>query len=234
MFFKRILATSGVAFVLSSCTFPAKPTGFLKEPPTMTKDESTSYQRSWRDSSADLSKYRKVYLAPVALHGAKLSNMLLNSRNLTGRQQSDLQMNSEMLRAEFTKAFSKSQRGWEILDQPKKVSGAIGIELNVVEVATSRPEVELAGSFVAGGTLLNRPFMAIEGRIVDLKSGRVLAQFADREKPPFSALSISKLQYYKGHRNLMRDWAGQTVKWIERTNPKEKVWDILPATLIDF
>ena len=200
----------------------------------MAKDESTSYQRSWTDSHAGLSKYRKVYLAPVALHQAKLRNMVLNSRVLTGRQKNDLHMNGEMLRSEFVKAFSKSQRGWKVLDQRSKEEGAIGIELNIAEVATSRPLVALAGNFYPGGTLLNRPSMAIEGRIVDLKSGKVLAKFADREKPPFSALSISKLQYYKGHRNLMRDWAKQTVKWIERTNSKEKVWDILPATLIDF
>ncbi|MDA7887807.1 DUF3313 domain-containing protein [Akkermansiaceae bacterium] len=206
----------------------------MKEPPKMAKDESTSYQRSWIDSGAKLSSYRKVFVAPVALHNAKLKNMLLNSRNLTGRQKTDLQMNSQVLRGEFEKAFTQSKKQWEILPGKVKESGAIGVELNVVEVAASRPVVELAGNFVFGGTLLNRPSMAIEGRIVDLKSGKVLAKFADREKPPISALSTSKLQYYKSHKNLMRDWARQTVKWIERTNPNEKVWDILPATLIDF
>ena len=231
---KRASALVGVTFALASCTFSAKPTGFLKEPPRMAKDESTSYQRSWTNPSAGLSKYRKVYLAPVALHEARLRNMAWNSRNLTGRQKTDLQMMSQLLRCEFATAFSESPNGWRVLDQPSKESGAIGIELNVVEVATSRPLIELIGTFIPGGGILNRPSMAIEGRVIEMKSGRVLAKFADREKPPTSPLSISQFQYYKVHRNLMRDWAGQTVKWIERTNPKEKVWDVLPFTLIDF
>ena len=231
---RRASALVGVMFALVSCTFPAKPTGFLKEPPKMTKDKSTSYQRSWTNPSAGLSNYRKVYLAPVALHKARLRNMALNSRNLTGRQKTDLKMLSRLLRSEFTAAFSESPNGWRVLDQPSKEAGAIGIELNVVEVAASRPVVELIGKLIPGGGVLNRPSMAIEGRVIEMKSGKVLAKFADREKPPTSPLSISQFQYYKVHRNLMRDWAGQTVKWIERTNPKEKVWDVLPFTLIDF
>lgn len=231
---KRASTFVGMIFALASCTFPAKPTGFLKEPPKMTKDESTSYQRSWTNSSAGLSKYRKVYLAPVALHGARLRNMAWNSRNLTGRKEADLKMMSQSLRCEFATAFSESPNGWRVLNQPSKEAGAIGIELNVVEVVASRPVVELIGKLIPGGGILNRPSMAIEGRVIEMKSGKVLAKFADREKPSISLLSISKLQYYKAHRNLMRDWAGQTVKWIERTNPKEKVWEVLPFTLIDF
>ena len=230
----RALASGIAAVCLVSCTFPAKPTGFLEAAPKMEKDESTSYQRSWMAPGAQLSKYQKIHVAPVALHKAKLKNMILNSRNLTGRQKTDLKMNSDVLRSEFQDAFSKSQRGWELLDKPSKKAGAIALELNLVEVATARPVIEAAGNVYTGVGLLNRPSIAIEGRIVDLKSGKVLAKFADREKPPISALSISKLQYYKCHKNLMRDWAEQTVKWIERTNPKEKVWDILPATLIDY
>ena len=115
---KRASALVGVMFALVSCTFPAKPTGFLKDPPKMKKDESTSYQRSWTNPSAGLSKYRKVYLAPVALHEARLRNMSWNSRNLSGRQKTDLQMMSQLLRDEFATAFSESPNGWRVLDQP--------------------------------------------------------------------------------------------------------------------
>ena len=53
--------------------------------------------------------------------------------------------------------------------------------------------------------------MAIEGRVRDAKTGKVMAMFADREAAKTRVVDVEAITWYGQARESMNDWADQFV-----------------------
>lgn len=213
-----------------SCTAPAPPTPFVAGVPTMSRDKSTSFQRSWMKPGVSFENYRQVYIAPTNTDFTKVELAAFNSRRLfNGGYQNDVAQEGVVFQLQFSKAFERSKkRSWIVVDQPSKDRRTLKVETALVQMTPSRIELEAAGYVVTGVSLLNTVAVASEVKISDSHTGELLAVFADRQKSPFAAIDISKFTYYKADRNVIRDWAKQTVQWIERRGPEEQIYEALP------
>ncbi len=206
---------------LISCVGPAVPTGFLKAHEPTERDHTTLFQRSWKKTDADFSKYRKVYIAPVDTTYTKIKNTRYNERNLFKRPLTDdVKKNAVFMENSLKKAFTHSKkREWDLISQPKRLRDALIVEAALVEIAPSRPSLEAVSTVVRGAGVLNNPVTAIEMRVTDARSGKILASFADRDMPPIAILDLAKIRFYKAQQNVMNRWAKQTVRWLNGNEP---------------
>ena len=72
--------------------------------------------------------------------------------------------------------------------------------------------------------------VAIEGRLKDAQSGKVIAMFADREHGKFAPISVARATSFGEIQKSIREWAQQWVK-IANAPPGEKVKDTKVFTL---
>lgn len=129
----------------------------------------------------------------------------------------------------FSNAFEQSKkRNWVVVDQFTKDRRTLKVETALVQMTPSRVELEAAGYVVPGVSLLNTVAVASEVKISDARTGDLLAVFADRQKSPFALIDLSKFSYYKADRNIIRDWARQTERWIERGGSGAQIYESLP------
>ena len=60
-------------------------------------------------------------------------------------------------------------------------------------------------------TFADDGWMAIEGRVRDAKTGKVMAMFADREAAKTRVVDVEAITWYGQARESMNDWADQFV-----------------------
>ena len=222
------LLVGSLAFV--SCTAPAPSSPFVDGVPIMSRDKSTSFQRSWMKPGVSFDKYRQVYIAPTNTDYTKIKLAVLNSRRLlNGGYQKDIVREGVNFQKNFSNAFEQSKkRNWVVVDQFTKDRRTLKVETALVQMTPSRVELEAAGYVVPGVSLLNTVAVASEVKISDARTGDLLAVFADRQKSPFALIDLSKFSYYKADRNVIRDWARQTERWIERGGSGAQIYESLP------
>lgn len=233
---KHLVLLALPALSLVSCVTPAPPSGFVAEKHLGVRDKSTPFQRSWVKPRTDFAKYRKVYVSPTDTTRTRVTNTFLNERRAFIKSyKDDVSKNAPYLTKSFQNAFAESkERSWEVTDRPTRSRHALLVEPALVEIGPARPVLEAGGYFVPGASILNRPMVALETRIKDARTGEVLATLADRETPPFAAVEIAKLQFYKAQRNIFRKWGKQTVRWIERADDEPIRDPLIPFTLLSW
>lgn len=91
----------------------------------------------------------------------------------------------------------------------------------------------VAGVFIPGTgiiRLFGSGSIAIEGMVIDGKTGELLAAFRDREADKSAPISVRDYQMYAHIRRTMDDWADQLAE-LAGTVPTHQVKDSLPFTL---
>src|SRR5262249_24155863 len=86
----------------------------------------------------------------------------------------------------------------------KAFLGAIGLAAWAAPLPVGVP-VGILATFADDG------WMAIEGRVRDAKSGKVIAMFADREAAKTRVVDVEAVTWYGQARESMNDWADQFV-----------------------
>lgn len=210
---------------LVSCNTQAPPTAFLGDKVKLSKDGQLPFQRSFQDPKANFAKYQKVYIAPTNTEFTELNGLAMSGRNLMARKEDDIRTNGAYFQSRFREAFANSKtRKWQVVDQPSRDATTLIVEPALVQIGASKPIIGLAGAVVPGTGLINRPHAAMELRLKDARTGRIIAAAADRETPPISPYDFSKLQFYRPAQNIMKEWAVQTVRWVNRSG-NEQVGD---------
>lgn len=214
------------------------------EQPQLAQDarEQLGFQKVWTTPdrqvlAAGMAK-RKLYIAPVTLAYLRPVNKTLASREVASggirRLEQDV---ARRLREEFAGAFWHSPRPlYRLVSKPG--ADTLTLQLALIELTPTSPKgnalttvlkiavspvVALAGHFTKGN-------MAIEGKVVDSKSGRVFFQFADNESDKITFLNTRDYQPYGHAVHTMRQWAVQFEE-MTRTPPGQKVRDSSSITL---
>jgi hypothetical protein len=237
--------------VLPACSstnrlLKAKPAGLSSffEQPWLAQDAGSQlgFQKVWTTPdpkvlAAGMAK-RKLCIAPVTLNYLRPLNRAFASGEVAwgGVQRRELEV-AHRLREEFVAAFRRSPRPYyRLVDRPGK--DTLTLHLALIELNPTSPKGNVAVTvlkFVVTPVIglaayFTKGNMAIEGKVVDSKSGRAFFQFADNESDKLTFINTRDYQPYGHAVNTMQYWAGQ-FEQMTRTPRGWKVKDSSSITL---
>lgn len=216
--------------VLPACSstnrmLKAKPVGLSPffEQPWLAQDasEQLGFQKIWTTPDPQLlvegKAKRKLYIAPATLHYLRPLNRAFSSGEVAWggvqRREADVALR---LREEFVAAFRRSPAPlYRLVNQPDK--DTLTLQLAIIELNPTSPKgnavvtvLKVAVTpFMGFAAYLTKGNMAIEGKVVDSKSGRAFFQFADNESDKLTFINLRDYQPYGHAMNTMRHWAKQ-------------------------
>jgi len=216
--------------VLPSCSstnrmFKAQPVELSPffEQPWLVQDATAQlgFQKIWTtpDSRvlAEGMAKRKLYIAPVTLHYLRPLNRGFSSGEVAwgGVQRRELEV-AARLREEFVSAFRHSPSPlYQLANQPGK--DTLTLQLAIIELNPTSPKGNVMVTvlkfvvtpFIGFAAYLTKGNMAIEGKVVDSRSGRPFFQFADNESDKLTFINLRDYQPYGHAVNTMHHWAVQ-------------------------
>ena len=224
---------------------PAPDSGYLENAEQMKENRDRApFNRAWVDPAFSVADYQTIAIARVNTdYALKASTWAkTNVRNLVTK---DLDQDFAMIAGEFreilVEKFRKSDENrFHVVDTPaddtlileiaitqlvpgKAFLGTLGLAAWAAPLPIGVP-VGLAAAYAQTG------WMAIEGRVRDTKTGKVMAMFADREQSKTRVIDLEAMTWYGNARESMNDWADQLV--LLANTPKDvKVEDSSAFTL---
>jgi hypothetical protein len=129
---------------------------------------------------------------------------------------------------------------FQVLQRPEQSrQRALRLELALIEIDPSTPVLHAltwASPVPGPGTAMgvaNKRTVAFEGRLRDLKTGKVVATFADHDMADAGPLDLTRLTWYGPAKGVMDRWAEQFVE-LANKKPNEVVNDPTAFTLMPF
>lgn len=213
--FPAWLFAAAVAVLLASCASPSNPAA---------AGRGAFLRQVWitpelRQSRID-EVYRSVHIAPVDTSQLKRQGWWQNQSQRV--QSGALERDAARLGAEFRAALAREIQVYPgnrliLVDQPGR--GTLVMEMAITELVPSKAfwnAGAVAAGFVVPGTsllsLAGSGSIAIEGRLRDGGSRKVVATFADRRGDLVSPVNLRALQWYAGSKANVDIWAK---KWAE-------------------
>lgn len=206
---------------------PAPDSGFLENGQEMKENrERAPFHRAWVDSAYSASNYKSILVAPVNTDYALKESTWAktNARKLVVK---DVKQDFAMIGGEFRgiviqKFTDAKENRFAIVDAPgedtmilelaitqlvpgKAFLGAVGLASWAAPAPVGVP-VGMAAAYAQSG------WMAIEGRVRDAKTGKVMVMFADREQSKTRVIDVQAMTWYGHARESMSDWADQLVQ----------------------
>ncbi len=214
---------------------PAPDSGFLEQANLMTEVKRAPFDRSYWDPQYDPNNYTELLVAPVNMDYVMAQNLWekANFANLNPNVKQDLRNVAEYTQIAFVQAAEKD---------PKKHFRTVGtagpktliLETAIVQIVPSKAALNavgyvfweataatVAGQAAAQSEDSGKGVIAIEGRLRDGATGKIMAMFADRERPKEAIINFKALTWWEPVKSVIDDWARQ---FIELSNvPKDKV-----------
>jgi hypothetical protein len=178
---------------------------------------------------------KSLYVAPIALAHLRGPTKWLSKNGDAARRLAEAEKVAAYGQAQFANAFIKASPAVYAIDTTPQPQGAT-LELAITElnrntivgtvgrVASRVSGVPgLAPALALSG--LTRPLkadIAIEGKLVENRTGRIVYQFADVAESKLSLLPITDFAAYGQARQAMRDWA-RVFEKVTRAAPHERV-----------
>jgi len=234
----RSLVAVCVALVLVGCeTAPEEQSaGFVKNPEMMKHYDLLPVQKAWVDPNLKNVNYDSVMIKPVftqnQLKTSKMENA--NIRTWLEKEDKDTRDFAKYTENAFRRAVYNSKK-FKLVD--KAGPRTLILELALVKIVPGKPGVGAAknlaapvvGSFRAMafvmapvragvGAASDSPMqasVAIEGRLLDGATNKVVATFADREKQTSAVFNLKDFRAYGNLEQIVDEWAKQFVKVLE-------------------
>lgn len=230
-----VLATIG----LSSCQVfdaaPAADSGFNRSTAHM-KTRADFLQHTWiareYQGRPIKDRFSSVHIAPVNTRYMARQSWW---QQQTGARKAELASDTQAFAQRMQKQFKQSIANYPgdslpLASSPGK--GVLVIELALVELVPSNAYWN-AGATAAGFVVPGAGSIAIEGRVKDGTTGRVIATFKDRRKDKIAPVNIGSYTWYHGAEGNITDWAEEFAKMLN-TPPGHVVERPSPVTLMPW
>ena len=213
--------------ILAGCkAAPAPPAGFIQNHEIMTKDQKSPFHRVWYDTNVDLNDYERILIAPVNTNYLTQADWW-QSITFAANRRKDSQRIADYTWTKVCGAFDS--------DPDKRFEAAytrgprtLVLEIALVQLVPTKIWLNAIGTVFAMS--VDYGSVAMEARVRDGATGKVIATFADREQGKSSLISIANLTWYSHARHIIDDWAKQMVEVI-KTGGLENVADSPAFTL---
>lgn len=201
-----IAATCMFVFLSGCSTHQSKPgkTGYLKQTEQMSTSKNLPFHREWYDSEVNWNSFKKVYIAPVDTshleHASWWQKMSLNRNLDKGRNEVGNNMHKQ-----FVHAFSKGSKGrFVVVDKPGP--DVLTIETALTELVPTKAwlnTLEAVTIFVP----FSKGLTAMESRMIDGSTGKIIATVADTKQGRISVFSGADFTWWSHARNAIDSWA---------------------------
>lgn len=233
---------SGANDVKALAVKPAPDAGFIQNPGQQSKRPDLPFQKVWIKPGFEMNAYRELVVAPVNTQYMMKMDWLhgMSSANWVGDIQKDIQELALYFHDQVVKDFKEDpKQRFLIIERPDQHrQPALRLELALIEIDPSQPVLHALswagppGTGTAAG-MINQRKAAFEGRLRDMKTGEVVATFADRDTQDVGPLDLTRLTWYGPAKGIMDQWAKQFVQ-IANKKPGEMVTDPVAFTLRPF
>jgi hypothetical protein len=186
---------------------------------------------------------KSLYIAPISLEYLRdPTKRLARMSEKTNRPEAAKKL-AEYGQQAFGKAFKSSPNAVYAVDSVAKPKGAT-LKLAITELnrntivgalgrlapnASGVPGLGPALS-LSGATRPLKGSIAIEGKLIENRTGKVVYQFADIAESKQALIPITDFAAYGQARQAMRDW-GRLFEKVTRAAPNERVKGVLPISL---
>lgn len=210
---------------------PAEISPFIVSAPPLKADTKVSpFDLS---GGSPVSEQKGIYIAPVTVEYLRPASKGLAKGEEEKRKKEAAEL-AQYAQAQFVEAFRKSPKArYVVKDKPDR--DCVKLELAIVElnrntftgtvVRFAVNTVAVPGTDVALAKFA-RPLkgnIAIEGKVTNVRDGKVIYQFADNEESKSAViLPVTDLHAYGQARDAIHDWAKEFEE-VTRTAPGEKV-----------
>lgn len=221
---------------------PAADAGFIEHPERQSRPADLPFQKVWIKPGFDMKAYRNLVVAPVnTQYMLELDWMhKLSSANVLGDVKKDTAELAQYFHTQVLNQFKQDPgHRFQVIEHPQQsLSSALRLELALIEVNPSQSMLHALSWAGPPGTgtavgLVNKRTAAFEGRLRDLKTGEVVATFADRDSQDAGPMDLTRLTWYGPAKGIMDRWAEQFVQIASR-KPGEVITDPTAFTLRPF
>ncbi|MDZ4404955.1 DUF3313 family protein [Prosthecobacter sp.] len=225
-----------------------KPTSFLPHAADLKEDRKRSpFLGNWWNPDPQVQKaaerVQSLYIAPVITdHLRPMRQKLAKMEFSQDRRDEKIQKLTDYARGKFLHAFKSAKKPrFSIVDAPSK--DAMTLKLSIIEWEPNtltglalREAVDLV-TLPMVGDLLAKPArgqIAIEGVLVEPKTGKPVYEFADKEEAKTLFIFFPQELFPSGQaKYAIREWARQFEKLMS-TPPDKKIRDSMPFQIIAF
>lgn len=221
---------------------PAPNAGFIEHPERQKQRADLPFQKVWIKPDFDKSGYRELIVAPVNTQYMLEMNWLhsMSSAAWVSDVKADIVELGQYFHNQVVTAFKEDPKHrFRIIDRPaQRTQPALRLELALIEIDPSTPVLHALSWAGPPGTgsaagVVNQRRAAFEARLRDVKTGQVVATFADRDIADIGPIDLTRLTWYGPAKGIMDRWAEQFVQ-IANRKPGEKVTDQTAFTLRPF
>ncbi|OGV50652.1 MAG: hypothetical protein A2X49_14145 [Lentisphaerae bacterium GWF2_52_8] len=227
---------SFLALVFCGCkATPVEDSGFLKDPQLMKNDPRVPVDRVWRNPNVKISDYKKIIVKPIFI-GKTLDRNWLERNNIRtwmGDEDQDVAQFAKYMDDAFKTAIEEDpQQRLTVVNKPGP--STMVLEIAIVKIVPGKPilgAISTAANFTPIGLLMiplkfgakasldspTQASMAVEGRIYDSETGRILLMFANNQKEKTAVINFEDLTAYG---NLKEIADGMAAKFVECMNKK--------------
>jgi hypothetical protein len=233
---------SGSNEMKSEVVEPAPDAGFIEHPERQGKRADLPFQKVWIKPGFKISAYRELVVAPVNTQYMEEMDWMhkLSAANMLGDVKKDTEELAQYFYDQVVKDFKEDpNHPVQIIEYAGQQTGPVlRLELALIEIDPSQSVLHALswagppGTGTAAGAI-NQRRAAFEGRLRDLKTGEVVATFADRDMQDAGPLDLTRLTWYGPAKGIMDRWAEQFVQ-IANAKPGEMVTDPTAFTLKPF
>ena len=160
---------------------------------------------------------RQIFIAPVETRGLRPISTALAGKQYAAYRTEHAGEIAKTLRREFARAIASAPgTPWQILTRP--TVNCLRLELNLIELDPTSASGNVAKTIVKytlspvaafGVGLFTGGKIAIEGRLRDGQTGKILLQFADREKDKATIYNARDYTALGHSSRTAREWAEQ-------------------------
>lgn len=228
-FGKWSVVIAGFFIVVGCRAAPAPNSGFLRHPELMAHNRRLPFDRSWTSPDFNPWSYNRILVAPIDLSHLMpldwweaLNEFYLDPYHDQIRRNLD-----RFTRHEFQVVVDGDPRQhFVIVHQPQP--GTLILELSLIQIVPSKAIlnmltlpfyeanlVEFIAPIIADSEDAGQGVIAIEGRLRDAETGKVMFMFADRQRPPFSVFNLQSFLWLTPERAIIRFWAHALIDMLD-------------------
>jgi len=216
-----------VMFILVGCkAAPAPPAGFIQNHEIMIEDGKSPFHRVWYDPNTNWEEYTRILVAPVNTYYLTKADWWQSATFAADRRKDSQRIADYM----WTKVCDSFNSDPDKRFKPAHLPGQRTLILEMALVQLVPTKVWLNAVSTVFAVSVDYGTVAMEARVRNGATGKVIATFADREHGKSSLISIASLAWYSHAKHIIDDWAIQIVEVI-KTGGSEHVPDSPAFTL---
>jgi hypothetical protein len=209
----------------------AKPSGFIEDAQLMSYNPDTPFNRTYWNKDYNSRDYDELMVAPVNTQYVMAQNIWEKTNLVNVRPEQlrdDINALASYTRQSFVRAATNDpKKRFKVVETagPK----TLVLELALVQVVPSKAALNALGYVTwvpavvtAGGAAATdsqdagKGVIAIEGRIRDGATGKIIGLFADRERPKTAIIDIKSLNWWAPLKAIVDEWSQQLIALANR------------------